>query len=295
MAWRCQFVYRAPVMLNDFNRVAAVILVLAAASGCGPGRTAAATQTTPAAFDPAASDAKAVALVDKMMTALGGYQTWVDAKQIRFDLSYSLDGQLKGMFKHAWDKWNGRHRFEHIDMSTIAKAQAEGNPGLVRSLVVMYDLFDRDKGFVTYGGKQVSANDRKVRIADAYQRWKDDTYKIAFPYKLKDPGVVLKYVSAIKDQNGTCLDGCDVVGVTFSDGVGKDSYEVWISQKTMLPEVMRKKMDQGWLGFAFKGWTEAGGLKFAGQLVNLGVKEVFAFSNIQVGEPDDSLYIPTVH
>lgn len=287
--------YVAPVMLNNFNRVAAVILVLAAAPGCGPGRTAAATQTTPAAFDPSASEPKAVAAVDKMMTALGGYQTWVDAKQIRFDLGYSLDGQLKGMFKHAWDKWNGRHRFEQIDMSTVAKAQAEGNPGLVRSLVVMYDLFDRDKGFVTYGGRQVSAEDRSKRIANAYQRWKDDIYKIAFPYKLKDPGVVLKYAGAVKDQNGTCPDGCDIISVSFTDGVGSDSYEVWISQKTSLPEVMRKKMQNGWLGFAFRDWTEAGGLKFAGKLENLGVKETFGFSNIEVGEPDDSLYIPTIH
>jgi hypothetical protein len=282
-------------MLTAFRPIALVALFLAAA-GCGEKRTSAATQTTPAAFNPASSDAEAVAAVDKMLTALGGHATWDAAKQIQFEQRYMLDGKLQGIFRHAWDKWNGRHRFEHVDMSTVAKAEAEGNPGLVRSLVVMYDLFNRDKGHVTYGGQVQPSDVRTQRIGEAYERWKEDVYKVTFPYKLKDPGVVLKLRDQVMDQSGTCKKGCQVVEVQFADGVGTDTYEVWIDSETSMPAVMRKKMEGGWLGFGFQSWTETGGLKFAEKLQNLGVDgEVFQYGGIEVGEPDDSLYIPTVH
>lgn len=283
-------------MLKNLRAFAAVTgLALVAAAGCSS-RTTAATQTTPAAFDPAKSQPKAVQIVDGMIAKLGGYPAWEAIKQIRFELKYQNNGQLQGWFKHSWDKWNGRHRLEHIDMATLREAEKEGDPGRIRSLVVMYDLFDRDRGYATYGKDELPSSEKKKRIGDAFNRWKEDTYKLAFLYKLKDPGVVLTYeqeITPIEDR--LCKPNCHIIKVTFSDGVGDDTYFVAINGQTSMPELMQKKVGEGRLGFEFDGWIEAGGLKFPAKLQNLGVKgEIFEFSNIQVGEPEDSLYIPTV-
>lgn len=266
-----------------------------AATGCSK-RTSAATQTTPAAFDATKSDPKAVAAVDKMMTALGGYAKWDAVKQIRFELKYKNGGKVQRWFKHSWDKWNGRHRFEHVDMTTLAQAEKEGDPGMIRSLVVMYNLFDRDSGYATYGGQQLASAEKQKRIGEAYDRWLEDAYKLAFPYKLKDPGVVLKYEQEVAPINETvCTPKCHIIEIKFVDGVGTDTYYIGINTSTNMPELMQKKTPAGRLGFGLGGWTDVGGLKFATKLQNLGVEgEIFEFSNIAIGEPDDTLYIPAV-
>lgn len=296
MALACHFVYPPPAMANNLRFFAAAATVIAlTAAGCSS-RTSAATQTTPAAFDPAKSDAKAVQIVDQMVAALGGYDKWVAVKQIRFEFKYTNGGQLQRWFKHSWDKWNGRHRFEQIDMPTLAKAEKEGDPKLIRSLVVMYDLFNRDSGYAAYGGQELSSAEKKQRIGEAYKRWLDDAYRLSFPYKLKDPGVVLKYeeeVTPIEDK--ICKPKCHIIKVSFVDGVGTDTYYIGVNAESNMPELMQKKTPAGRLGFAFKDWVDVGGLKFAGKLQNLGVEsEIFGFANIQIGEPDDSLYIPAV-
>ena len=284
-------------MLKNLRPFAAFAgLSLLAAAGCSS-RTSAATQTTPAAFDATKSEAKAVTIVDKMLTTLGGHATWDAAKQVRFELKYKNAGQLKGWYKHAWDKWNGRHRFEHVDMATLAQSEKEGDPSLLRSLVVMYNLFDKNSGYAKYGKDELPASEKKKRVGEAYERWREDSYKLAFVYKLKDPGVVLKYdqeVTPIEDR--LCKPNCHIIEVTFSDGVGTDKYFVGINSQTNMPELMQKQMgDTGRLGFSLDGWTDVGGLKFATKLENLGVKgEIFEFSNVTIDDPDDTLYIPTV-
>jgi hypothetical protein len=279
--------------LRSFAALACAAAV--AATGCSK-RTSAATQTTPKAFEPAKSDPKAVAAIDKMMTALGGYPAWDGAKQIRFELKYKNDGQVQRWFKHSWDKWNGRHRFEHVDMATLAEAEKEGDPSMVRSLVVMYDLFNRGSGYATYGGQELGSDEKKKRIGEAYDRWLEDSYKLAFPYKLKDPGVILKYEQEITPIGETiCAPKCHIIEIKFVDGVGTDTYYVGINSNSNMPELMQKKTPAGRLGFGLGGWTDVGGLKFATKLQNLGVEgEIFEFSNIEVGEPEDTLYIPTV-
>jgi hypothetical protein len=285
-------------MLKNLRPFAAVAgLSLLVAAGCGSSRTTAATQSTVAAFDPAKSDPKAVAIADKMIAKLGGYPAWDATRQIQFDLKYYNGGQLQSWFKHAWDKWNGRHRFEHVDMNTLREAEREGDPGRVRSLVVMYDLFNRDRGFARYGNDELPSAEKKKRVEEAFKRWQDDAYKLAFLFKLKDPGVILGYdtlVTPIEDR--LCKPNCDILTVKFADGVGTDTYYVGVNTETSMPELMQKQVgDQGRLGFEYKGWVEAGGLKFPAKLENLGVAgEIFEFSNVKIGEPDDSLYIPAV-
>ena len=55
----------------------------------------------------------------------------------------------------------------------------------------------------------------------------------------------------------------------------------------------------GRIAYTIKDWQEAGGLQFPGALDNVGARnignsEVWRFSNVKIGKPNDALYIPHV-
>ena len=282
----------------------AALALSAALAACGGARTSPATQPTPAAFDPAASDPKAIAVVDQMQTALGGAAAWDQAKQVRWSQKYYRDGKLLGWFEHSWDRWNGRHRFEDRNMPSVEKAQAEGRPDDIQSTVAMYDLFDHDgKGFATFDGQQVDRATRDKIVASAHKAWQADAYRLFIFHKLKDPGVRLQLEAPrapIEKLPGLCDPGCDVVKVTFAPEVGTDTWYVSINTSTRMPDILERDVPAsggaagGRLGFGLSGWIEAGGIKVPGKLDNIGMSETFEISDLRVGEPDDSLYIPAV-
>ena len=285
------------------TRCACALLFAASAAlaACGGGRTTAATQPSPASFDPSKSDPKAVAAVDAMMGALGGPAAWTSVKQIRWEQKYMRDGKLMGWFKHSWDRWNGRHRFEEISIASVEKAKAEGKDSEIKSTVAMYDLFDHQgKGFATFDGQQVATGDRDRIVDGAYKNWQADTYRMFAPYKAKDPGAILAMEPPRQPQNGLCTPGCDVVKITFAPEVGKDTWYLSINQQSKLPELLERDIpasggqQAGRLGFALRDWQSAGPIKVPGKLENLGMSEVFEISQVQVGEPEDELYIPSV-
>ncbi|MCB9571281.1 MAG: hypothetical protein H6709_04245 [Kofleriaceae bacterium] len=272
-----------------------LVLLLGAAAlaggACGPGRTAAATQPTPAAFDPAQSDPAALEIVDASVAALGGAEHWQAIKQLQFDVKYTMDGQLKSWYRHAWDRWNGRHNFQSADLATD-----DGKPGSMKWMEVFYDLFDDDaKPHATYGGKEVAREDAIRFRGDARTRLSEDGYYLTLLYKQRDPGVMLHVEGEVKDVEGTCNPGCTTVKITFDPAVGKDTWYVNYNTSTKLPEVIEKEGPQGRLGFKITDWAEAGGLRWPAKIQNIGLPgEVFEFSDIKVGDPDDRLYVPQV-
>jgi hypothetical protein len=271
---------------------AAAVALLCAHAACGPSRTAAATQTSPAAFEPGQSDERALAAVDRMHVALGGLERWQDIKQLRWEHRYLMDGAVQGWFRHAWDLWNGRHRFEMADMSTVTEA----DPDATKWTVVMYDLFSRDRGgWAGYGGQQLGADDRRRLVQTSYERWQADHYQLAVFYKLRDPGVRLEHSGQIGDIDGRCVPSCDTIRVTFAPEVGTDTYYLNINTATHLPEIFEKAKGTGRLGFAIVEWHEASGLKFPARMQNLGVPgEVFVIDAVRVGDPESALYVPQV-
>lgn len=260
---------------------------------CG-GRTTAATQKTPAAFDATKSDAKAVAAIDAMHKALGGADAWGKAKQISWEMKYTLKGEMKVWIKHAWDKWNGRHRFESVDMKSHKAALSANEPKLRKWSVAMHDLIDTGKrGYGEHAGKPIANDDVKRFVKTATKHWKSNHYQLAFHYKAKDPGVVLKHVGELKERDEICKGGCQTVKVTFADGVGEDTYYININNTTKMPDLVEKQAASGRLGFILSDWSTVGGMKFPGKLVNIGLKEeVFTISNVKVADPDDFLYVP---
>ncbi|HTE55453.1 MAG TPA: hypothetical protein VK698_31580 [Kofleriaceae bacterium] len=274
-------------------RVSAAALALCAA--CGGGRTTAATQPTSAHFDAAASDPKAVALADQVLANLGGAAAWDAVKQIQWEQRYSRDGKLVGLFRHAWDRWNGRHRFEEINIASMEKAQREGKPDDIQVSVAMYDLFDHaGKGAATFDSKTVDTATRDQLVKSAYDSFRSDSYRLAAIFKLKDPGVKLALKSPIQPVKEHCKPGCDVIEVTFAPEVGSDTWLISVNSQSRMPELLEKQMPQGRLGFALSGWVQVGGLKFATRFDNLGMSETFEVRDLKIGDPEDALYIPTI-
>lgn len=275
--------------------VVAVALAAVAAAACGPKRTSAASQPTPAAFDPSKSDAKTLATVDAMLTALGGYDKWQSLKELRFELKYHGEGKLQGWFKHTWDRWNGREHFEMADANSLAA----GDPAKIVWLDIRFDMFDASKlPFGTFGGQPLGEDDVKKYIAGAKQNLEQNSYFLVVLYKLHDPGVHLSDGGEVKDFQGAtdlCKPSCTGVKVTFDPEVGKDTWQIDVNTDTHQPQMIEKIVDQGRIAYRIDGWTDAGGLKWPAKVTNVGVPtEFFEFDNIVVDEPSDAEFSPGV-
>jgi hypothetical protein len=277
--------------------VAIFLVAVMGVIACG-GRTSPATQPTPAAFDPTMSDSKSVAAVDEMLKAVGGVEAWAAVKQLRWEQRYFYEGDMKAWTKHAWDMWNGRHRFDLADMSTYS----ESEPDKIKFSSAMYDIFrhDGNSGTALYGNREVGSDDRKRIIKLAWQHFGEQAYLLALPHKVKDPGVKLEYSGLNKDTEvkgvrTVCVPSCDVVKVTFVAEVGSDTYWVHINTKTKLPDIIEKRGKSGRIAYALDKWVDVKGLKFPQQFQNVGqTKEIFKIEKISIGSPDDTLYVPRV-
>lgn len=281
-------------MVRAMKKLALFAPLVLAAAGCPKPRTSAATQPTPAAFDPAQSDPAAIAVVDAAVTALGGADKWAALKELKFTIQYTNDGKLQFEHTHAWDRWNGRHRMQNTDMTSVG-----GEPEDIRYADVRYDLFD--KGVTPYYLFDGHEQDRKTgaeQAAAARLSLTQDLYFLAIVYKLEDPGVILKLENAevvMPPGVEACKPSCTSVKVTFDPAVGTDTWFVNYNNGTKLPEVIELQKGPGRVGYILRDWTESGGLKWPGALHNIGLPgEVIKFVGVRVGSPEDSTYMPSV-
>jgi hypothetical protein len=160
-----------------------------------------------AGFDARGSDAKAVAIADEVMNALGGRKAW--------DGTRFLTWKFFGRRTHVWDKLTGDLRFENGDA------------------LVLMNLVTR-KGRVWKSGQEVSDPAELAKALDeTYGTWINDSYWMFMPYKMKDSGVTLKYVGKEATAAGA---PADVVELTFAN-VGRtpeNKYHVYVDEKTRL-------------------------------------------------------------
>lgn len=276
-----------PALTAVLGAVCAVAL-----TACPKPRTSAATQPTPAAFDPAGSDPKAVELVDAAVAKYGGPAAWEGLKELKFTVKYKDGDTVKAHFQHAWDRWNGRHYFA----TPVPSAE---NPAEMNLQEVKHDLFDADaKPWAAVNGTVAGTRDQANEMAKvAKQRLKEDLYFIAMIHKLKDPGVKLSIDNAQITVEGSdaCQPSCTSVKISFESGVGTDIWYANFNNDTKELQVIEKGMGSGRIGYQVSGWVESGGLKFPTRFQNLGLKtEIIEYSEVAVGSPDDSTYMPSV-
>jgi hypothetical protein len=261
------------------------------AAGCPSPRTSAATQTTPKDFDASKSDAKAVAIADEVITAVGGVAAFDKAHQISFTEKVILDGQEKVNVHHDWDRWNGRHRFEKKDPATQV------------DVMVAYEIYG-EASFAEIDGKNDVPRETIAQVkGEALKRVQLDTFNLLFPFKLKDPGVTLKYVEERAEPAAPDKPVYDVIRVSFDAGVGPspgDVYYVVVDKATHLIKhielVEQGKADNQRIGYAFSDWQDVGGLKLSLKRQNIGyAAELLEFSGVKISATiNDDLFVKPI-
>ena len=184
-------------------------------------------------------DAKSLEVAEQLIDALGGRANWDGTQFIKFRF-------IRGEFDVTltWDKWTGRYRLDGT--------ADDGQP-----YVVLMNI-ETGEGAAYVGGRELSGEANDTLVRQAAQIWKGETYWFLMPFKLRDPGAVLRY------EGEETVDGAtyDVVHVSF-DGAGMNDDQFWayVNQDTHLMDKWRFRLAQGAEGeFWWKNWQRHGPL-----------------------------------
>ena len=155
------------------------------------------------------SDAKAISIADDVMKASGGKKNW--------DATHFITWNFFGSRKLIWDKYTGNVRIENVKNDT-------------RILVNINTV----KGKVFKDGAEMTNPDSVAKYVEEGRKiWINDSYWLVMPFKMKDPGVTLKYINEDTTKKGA---KSDVVRLTYK-GVGvtpNNAFNVWVNKKTHL-------------------------------------------------------------
>jgi hypothetical protein len=252
------------------------IIVLFITLSCGAKQPEAAKntdQTVPS------SDVKAVALAERMMDAMGGAKAWNETRYLRFDFVVETDGKEISRHSHVWDKFSGRYR-----------VQGKTRDG--KAYDILYDDIHKKSGKPYVDGRLAESKESEDKLQYGYNRFINDTYWLLMPWKLKDPGVTLRYEGLQKDS----LSGksYEVVHLAFEQ-VGltpKDQYWAFINPETFLMEKWKFRLQGGEEGFYdWKNWKEYGVLKFSEIKTDVGGKRSIKTEHIAIsGQMNDEVF-----
>ena len=165
--------------------------------------------TTPSLAQPASSDPRATDIADRVMESMGGDEAWNNTRYITWNF---FDSNT-----HYWDKWTGNHRIESENRIVLLN---------VNTL----------EGRVWENGQEITNSEALTEaLTRGHQSWVNDMYWLFMPYKLRDPGVTLRYVDEEVLPDGRA---CDVLEMTFQD-VGytpNNRYLISVARDTGLVE-----------------------------------------------------------
>lgn len=215
-------------------------------------------------------DAKAVAIANDMMTAMGGEAAWHGARFVRFDFKVAAGGTVAMERRHLWDKQTGRYR---IDGKT-----KDG-----RASVTLFNAATK-QGKAYVDGKEIVGGDAAAAVTDAYGAFINDMYWLAMPWKWLEPGVNLKSLGR-KTASGKAY---DVVELTFGQ-VGLtpgDRYRAFVSPKSKLMERWEYTLESGRTGEWTWEYAKTGGVMLAsnhkapdGKSISMGAVAVSAVAD----------------
>ena len=210
------------------NAIKATLLasVILAFVACDKGADHGAQVAAPAPIDPAsrvhvtdASDARAIEIAQATVATMGGWDNWDRTRYI----SYNFFGGRK----HHWDRHTGDIRIEG----------EFGGPEEEKVQRVFLMNVNTGKGRVWGDGQEVTDPEPLAELLkQGMSIWINDSYWVAMPYKLLDPGVTLKHAGEREMEDGRLA---DVLDLTFADGVGytpEKRYEVFVARDSGLVE-----------------------------------------------------------
>jgi hypothetical protein len=204
-----------------------------------------------AGAETAASDPRAVQVADQVMTALGGKERWDRLHYLSWTFEVSVNDTLRPPRRHLWDKHSGWHR-------------VEGTTRAGQPYVYIENLND-STGMAWVSGQKIDGDSLKSLMRTAHGMWINDSYWLLMPYKLRDPGVTLKYDRELKAGNGAMQDR---IGLSF-DKVGMtpgDRYWVTVDRATHRIVRWDHLLEGGTppaTPWTLEGWEQHAGLWFA--------------------------------
>ncbi len=199
----------------------------------------------------AKSDPKALEFANQTMQAMGGLEVWNGVRYLRFDFVVEKDGKEISRHAHLWDKFAGRYR--------VQGKMRDGS-----SYCVLFEDVNRKTGKAYIGGRLMESKEAEEKLQYGYNRFINDTYWLLMPWKMKDPGVRLRYEGPQMDSlTGKSF---EIIHLDF-DKVGltpKDQYWAYINSETFLMERWKFLLQDGEQGtYEWKNWGNYGNLKFS--------------------------------
>jgi hypothetical protein len=227
-----------------------VCALLLASAGCaarGQAAGSAPAQAARPAPDPAASDARALAIADALMEKLGGRAAW--------DRTAYVTWNHVGRRRYLWDHSADRVRLERA-------GPRSGQP-----YVIIFDAAT-GRGRAWRGGQEVTEpNDLDSMLEAARREWINDSWWLLMPYRLRDPGVVLRYRGEGQTQEHRAA---DVLELSFTDAAAAPPmrFLVWVSRQSGLVEMWAgvggaEGSEPEWT-CRWKGWRRYGGIMLCG-------------------------------
>lgn len=198
--------------------------------------------------DPLAAD-----IAKQLMDAMGGQAAWERLPYLRFDFVVVSEGQERARFRHWWDKRRGR-------------ARVEGPDDKGQMVAAVFSLADRKGISFTGGMPDTDSASIASHIQNGYERWVNDTYWLAMPFKLRDAGTHLKHARTETGESGQTY---DVLELSFSPGVGltpEDRYWLYVNRETHLIDrwefvlTGRQPPPQG---SSWEAWSSVGTLRLS--------------------------------
>ena len=218
------------------------------------------------------TDAKAAAIADAVMKAGGGDAGGAATKYLRFTFAVEKEGAIRSSRTHYWDRVSNRHHLEWTSKDG-------------KSLVCVQYL-DTREGVCTAGDQPLFDSEAKPYLETAYDMWINDTYWLLMPYKMKDPGVHLKYDGEEKDGAKVY----DKVLLSF-DNVGltpKDRYWAYVDRQTHRMDkwafvLQNEKGEAGTEApslWKWTGWSKFGGMMLSTEKSSADGKTKILFKDV---------------
>lgn len=243
--------------------------VILFAAGCQKASDESTSDLGQKKFDPSKSDPKAIRIAEEIEVALGGRENYEAIKYLSFHFVVMADTMKVSDWRHDWDRRNNNYRVE----------------GMTRDgdhLLTIFNLDTRD-GAAFKNGQKTDGEEKISLLKSAYGRYINDTYWLLMPFKLKDPGAVLKYDGIQKINDVTY----DVLRLSFADSVGltpRNIYRIFVDQPTRLVHRWEYFEKEGvepspaW----WEKWRMHGGIKLAEERVFENANRKLLFTEIIV-------------
>ena len=197
-----------------------------------------------------ASDPQAIEIADQVAKALGGQERWDRLRYLRWTFEVAVNDTLRPARSHSWDKYTGWHR-------------VEGTTAAGQRYCYIENLND-STGMAWVNGDPIEGDSLKKLMRRAHGAWINDSYWFLMPYKLRDPGVTLKYDGEVRDSTGAVHDrialSFENVGMTAGD-----RYWVYVDRKDHRVdrwEHLLQGAQPPAVPWTWEGWEEHGGLWF---------------------------------